>query len=616
MGRSHTKDLTHGSPMKLVIAFTAPLLFGFLFQQLYSFVDTAIVGRFLGASALAAVGSTGSLNFLILGFCMGCCSGFSIPIAQAFGAKDETELRRCVMNAAYLSGFISVVMGVATALASPAMLHMMNTPADILHDANAYIQPIFAAIPITVLYNMASGVLRSLGDSKTPVVFLTIAALLNIVLDVVFIVVCGMGVAGAAWATIISQAVSGVGCLVVMIRKFPILKMHRDDLRLRRRYQLRLFSMGVPMGLQYAITAIGSVVIQMAINGLGTQAVAAVSAGFKLSGLYCCVIDALATTMATFAGQNVGARKVHRIRQGLKASSVIGILYCIIAFLTIWLFGDKLIGLFVESHEAEVISMAHRFLIIISAFYVPLLFVNIVRFTIQGMGFTSVAMIAGVMEMIGRSFVAIVLVPLAGFTAACFAHPAAWIMADLFLFPCYFYVEKKLSQKFRCDSPTTIEEEVLPMLKKIASFTINHDVLVPGMYVSRIDGDCVTYDLRLKLPNAGDYLEQGALHTLEHLVATFVRSSSWSDQVVYFGPMGCRTGFYLILRDSVSREDAIRLTKDAFAFSAAFEVEIPGAKKIECGNYLDHNLEGAKAEAAAYVKVLEACTPETMVYPE
>lgn len=456
MGHTRTKDLTQGSPMKLVLSFTAPLLFGFLFQQLYSFVDTAIVGRFLGASALAAVGSTGSINFLILGFCMGCCSGFSIPIAQAFGAKDDTELRRYVMNSAYLSGFISVVMGVATALASPAMLHMMNTPADILHEANAYIQPIFAAIPITVLYNMASGVLRSLGDSKTPVVFLTIAALLNIVLDVVFIVVFGMGVAGAAWATIISQAVSGVGCLAVMIRKFPILKMHRDDLLLRKRYQLRLFTMGVPMGLQYAITAVGTVVIQTAINSLGTLAVAAVTAGLKLSMIYCCVIDALATTMATFAGQNIGAKKVHRVRQGLKASSVIGIVYCVIAFVTIWLWGDKLIGLFVEQQEAEVISLAHRFLIINAAFYVPLLFVNIVRFAIQGMGFTRVAMVAGVMEMIGRSFVAIVLVPMFGFIAGALANPIAWILADAFLFPCYFYVEKKLSQKLRCDSPTTI----------------------------------------------------------------------------------------------------------------------------------------------------------------
>ena len=154
------------------------------------------------------------------------------------------------------------------------------------------------------------------------------------------------------------------------------------------------------------------------------------------------------------------------------------------------------------------------------------------------------------------------------------------------------------------------------MLRKIASFTINHDVLVPGMYISRIDGNDITYDLRCKVPNAGDYLAQGALHTLEHLIATYVRSSDRSDEVVYFGPMGCRTGFYLILRDTVSREDAIRLMREAFAFAAAFEGEIPGAKKIECGNYLEHDLPGARAEAAAYCRVLAGCTPETMVYPQ
>lgn len=154
------------------------------------------------------------------------------------------------------------------------------------------------------------------------------------------------------------------------------------------------------------------------------------------------------------------------------------------------------------------------------------------------------------------------------------------------------------------------------MLRKIASFTINHDTLVPGMYISRVDGDCITYDLRLKYPNQGDFVAQKPLHTIEHLVATFVRSSDWSDQVVYFGPMGCRTGFYLILRDAVSHEDAIRLVKDAFTFAADFEGEIPGAKKIECGNYLEHDLAAAKAEAGAYVKVLENCTVATLRYPD
>lgn len=451
MARSTVKDLTQGSPMKLVVGFTLPLLFGFLFQQLYSFVDTAIVGKYLGSQALAAVGSTGSINFLILGFCMGICSGFSIPIAQAFGAKDEEELRRFVANAIYVAGAISIVLGVATALFCPTLLRLMNTPEEILANAVSYIQPIFAAIPVTVLYNMSSGILRSLGDSKTPVYFLAMAAMINIVLDIVFILYCGMGVMGAAVATIISQLASGLGCLIVMKKRFPILQLSRDDMRFRPQLAGHLLGMGVPMGLQYSITAIGSVVIQTAINGLGTVAVAAVTASSKLSAFFACVFDALATTMATFTGQNIGARKIERVHQGLKAAGIIGCIYCVAAFLVIWLFGKQLIGLFVDAPETQVISLAHQYLTTNSAFYIPLLFVNIVRFSIQGMGFTRVAMFAGVAEMIARSLVAVGLVPLLGFDGACFSNPTAWVFADLFLFPCYFRVTKRLALQMRKD---------------------------------------------------------------------------------------------------------------------------------------------------------------------
>lgn len=449
MSRSTVKDLTQGSPMKLLLGFSGPLLFGFLFQQLYSFVDTAIVGKYLGSAALAAVGSTGSVNFLILGFCMGLCSGFAIPIAQAFGAKDETELRRFVANSIYLCAALSIVMAVVTSVLCPTMLRWMNTPEEILDNAVAYIQLIFMAIPITVLYNMSSGVLRSLGDSKTPVYFLAMASLINIVLDLLFILTLHMGVRGAALATVISQLASGVGCLIVMIKRFPILRLSRDDLRFRPMFAKRLFNMGVPMGLQYSITAIGSVIVQTAVNGLGTIAVAAVTAGSKLSMFFCCVFDALATTMATFAGQNIGARKIERVHAGLRAASIVGTIYCVLACAAVWLFGRSLIGLFVDAPDVDVIDMAHHFLKINSLMYIPLLFVNIVRFSIQGMGFTRIAMFAGVAEMIARTLVAMVFVPLFGFDAACMANPVAWIFADLFLFPCYFKVTKRLALRMQ-----------------------------------------------------------------------------------------------------------------------------------------------------------------------
>ncbi len=458
MARTLQRDLTQGSPMKLLISFSLPLLGGFLFQQLYSFVDTAIVGRFLGYDALAAVGSTGSLNFLINGFCMGLCSGFAIPIAQAKGAQDDTELRRFVMHSVYLCAIISVALGLVTGFGTPLLLDMLNTRDELMDKAVAYIQPVFFAIPATVLYNMAAGVMRSLGDSRTPMLAIVIAALLNIVLDVVFILVFHMGVAGAAWATVISQLASGLWCLWVLMRKFPVLKMNADDTRIRQPFIRRLLGMGLPFGLQYSITAIGSLTVTIAVNGLGTIAVAAVTAAGKMSMLFCIVIDALASAMATYAGQNVGARKIDRVHQGLKAASLLGCIYCAIAFVVILIFGKDLVSLFVDADDPAVISdvldMSQQFLIVNGALYIPLLFVNIVRFTIQGVGYTTVAMVAGLMELIGRAFVAIVLVPFFGYDAAVWANPVAWLMADAFLFPCYFTVMRRLRNRFSC--PTNV----------------------------------------------------------------------------------------------------------------------------------------------------------------
>ncbi len=451
MARNANRDLTQGSPMKLILGFSLPLLGGFLFQQLYSFVDTAIVGRFLGYDALAAVGSTGSLNFLINGFCMGLCSGFAIPIAQAKGAQDDQELRRFVMHSVYLCAFFSIIMSLVTGFGSPLFLRLMKTQPELQDMAVSYIQPVFFAIPATVLYNMASGIMRSLGDSRTPMLAIVIAALTNIVLDLLFILVFHMGVAGAAWATVISQLLSGLWCLWVLMRRFPALRMEKDDMRIRMPFMRRLLGMGLPFGLQYSITAIGSVTVTVAVNDLGTIAVAAVTAASKLSMLFCIVFDALASAMATFSGQNVGAKKLDRIGQGLKSASIIGCIYCVIAFVVIYFFGKDMVSLFVDADDPaiidEVLQKAHQFLIVNAALYIPLLFVNIVRFTIQGLGFTTVAMTAGVMELIGRAFVAIVLVPMFGYDAAVWASPAAWLLADAFLIPCYFTVMKWLRNR-------------------------------------------------------------------------------------------------------------------------------------------------------------------------
>ena len=293
------------------------------------------------------------------------------------------------------------------------------------------------------MYNLISAIIRSMGDSKTPVVFLVISSVMNIALDLVFIINLHLGVAGASLATVISQAVSGIGCLIYSWKKFEILHPDAEERRWNSSYMKTLCGMGVPMGLQYSITAIGSVILQSAVNTLGSNAVASMTAGSKIGMFFCCPFDAMGSTMATYGGQNVGAKKMDRISKGLKACSMLGIGYAILAFVILALTGRNLALFFVERAEVEVIRNVYLFLLINSAFYIPLAFVNIVRFLIQGMGYSKFAILAGVCEMAARTLVGFALVPLFGFPAACFASPVAWIFADAFLFPAYRHVYRK-----------------------------------------------------------------------------------------------------------------------------------------------------------------------------
>lgn len=446
MARNNAKDMTNGSPMKLILQFFVPLLLGMLFQQFYSMMDTIIVGKTLGVKALAAVGATGSVNFMIIGFCMGVTNGFAIPVAQRFGGKNFHELRKFVTNSVWLSVIFSVIMTITTCLLSRQIMTWMRTPSDIFQDANTYIWIIFLGIPTTYLYNLVSGIIRSLGDSRTPLYFLILSSILNIILDFVLIMNFHLGVAGAAIATVISQLLSGIGCLVVMIRKFEILHCTKEEWKWDRKYARILCGMGVPMGLQYSITAIGSVILQSAVNTLGSQAVASVTAGTKIATFFCCPYDAMGSTMSTYAGQNVGAGKLDRVRSGLKSCTLLGVIYSLSACLVLCTLGGKIALLFVSGKEVAILKEVQLFLTINSVFYIPLALVNIIRFTIQGMGYSMLAVLAGVSEMIARSLVAFLFVPLFGYTAVCFSNPAAWVFADLFLIPAFLYAEKNLKK--------------------------------------------------------------------------------------------------------------------------------------------------------------------------
>lgn len=444
MASNTTKDMTSGSTMKLILGFAVPLLMGMLFQQVYSLVDTIIVGRFLGVSALAAVGATGSINFLIIGFCQGICNGFALPVAQRFGAKDYDGLRKYVGNSAVLSIIFGGAITLITVITCRPILELMQTPADIIDMSYHYIVVIFAGIPAIMLYNILSAYLRSLGDSITPVIFLVLSAGLNIGLDLLFIVTFHWGVFGAAFATVLSQAVSGILCLILIIKKFDILHLAHDDWRLDWRYSKYLLIMGLPMGLQYSITAIGSVILQASVNTLGSTAVASMTAGSRISMFVVCPFDALGSTMATFGGQNVGAGRLDRLGRGLRSAVILGAIYSALILVVLIFFGRDLILLFVSAKEAAVIAQAKQFLVTNAAFYLMLALVNIVRFLIQGMGFSGFAVFAGVFEMVARTLIGLVFVPIFGFTAACFASPLAWIFADCFLIPAFFHCRKKL----------------------------------------------------------------------------------------------------------------------------------------------------------------------------
>lgn len=444
---SPAKDLTVGSPMKLILGFAFPMFLGLLFQQFYSLVDTMIVGKYLGVDPFAGVGSTGSLNFIVIGFCMGLCSGFSVPISQSFGAKDFPLLRKMVTNSVWLCTFFSVVITTLMLVFCRPVLTLMNTPENIFEYAYIYIFIIFAGIPCTILYNMTAAILRALGDSKSPIIFLAISSVINIGLDLLLIIVFQMGVEGAALATVVSQGVSGVISIIYIKKKFDILAMEKGDWKLERHLAGKLTGVGIPMGLQYSITGIGSVILQTAVNGLGSIYVASMTAGSKINIFLACPFDALGQTMAPYAGQNIGARKLDRVGKGLRAACIIGFIVSGLMVIVVKLFGGQLTMLFLDEKDPVIMQNSTQFLIIVSAFYCLLTLVNTVRFTIQGMGFSSLAIIAGVMEMLARGIAGMLLVPAFGYLGACYSSPLAWLFADAFLIPAFFFCKRKVARQ-------------------------------------------------------------------------------------------------------------------------------------------------------------------------
>lgn len=442
------KDLTTGNPGKIIFNFTLPIFIGNVFQQFYSMADTIIVGKFVGTKALAAVGSTGTIMFLINGFILGMTAGFTVLTAQKFGAGDMKAMRKTVGNAAILAIIMSLIMTVLGMMAMKPLLGIMKTPDDIFKDAYAYIMVICGGIAAQMLYNFLSSVLRALGNSKVPLYFLILAALLNIVLDMVFIIAFHMGAAGAAWATVISQGISGILCLVYIVKAVPILHLHKEDWRPSGHLLKIQLAVGIPMALQYSITAIGTMMVQTALNLLGSTQVAAFTAANKIEQIVTQAYVAMGTTMATYCAQNIGAGKIKRIRQGFKSITIMGSIYSVVVAAIIMTVGKYMTYLFLSGDLTEIMHSVDIYLKCVGTFFIPLTVVNVYRNGIQGMGYGLLPMMAGVAELVGRGVVAMIAAGQKSYFGACMASPAAWILASALLIVMYYYVIHQNEKRF------------------------------------------------------------------------------------------------------------------------------------------------------------------------
>ncbi|MDR3336262.1 MAG: MATE family efflux transporter [Treponema sp.] len=443
-----TKNLTVGNPILLIIGFATPLFIGNMFQQFYNMADTFIVGRTIGVTALAAVGCTGSISFFILGFVWGFNQGTSIVTAQRFGAGDEAGVRRSFAASILLSAAMTVVLTAVSMSTARNFLILMRTPVEILDAAYSYIIVIYTGIAATVLFNLLSNMMRAVGDSRTPLLFLIIACIINIILDFVFILVFHTGVEGAAYATVIAQVVSGLLCIPMITAKIPVLRIRKEDWYFLRRGAANSagkelwehLRVALPVGFQFSIIAVGTVILQFALNGLGTLAVAAFAAAVKIDQMAIMPMSSFGSAMTTFVAQNYGARKPDRIRKGLFQSLGISAAFSVIIGIVFILTGDRFAAIFIEKGSAA-IPLAHTYLKINGVCYVLLSSMFICRQSLQGLGNSFVPTISGIMELLMRMFGAIILTRYFGYVGACWAGPLAWLGA---LVPSFVMVFVKL----------------------------------------------------------------------------------------------------------------------------------------------------------------------------
>ena len=440
-------DMTKGSPTKLIARFIIPIIIGNIFQQFYNMADTIIVGRYVGLHALGAVGSTGTISFLILGFAQGLTTGFTVQTAQYFGAGDEQGIKRSVYSAGLLSAIVTIVMTIVSVAFMDTLLTWMNTPLDMYDMARDYIIVICGGMVFSIIYNLMASILRAIGNSVVPVVLLIIAAFLNIILDIVFIAGFQWGVAGAAYATLASQAVSGILCILYIWKKVPILHFGKEHAKLHAQCVRNQLSVGIPMALQYSITAVGTIMVQSALNLLGSTVVGAYSVACKVENLVTQPYPAMGATMATYGAQNRGVNDLDRISKGAKVASIMTILYSVMIYGVLLFILPYAIRLFVTEDIDVVYGYAKTYLSISGLFFIPLGMIFLFRNLLQGCGYGFLPMMGGVVELVSRAIGAFIATSMLSFVGVCFANISAWASAGLFFWVLYLILMKRMRKE-------------------------------------------------------------------------------------------------------------------------------------------------------------------------
>lgn len=444
-----TKELTSGNPLKLIFLFMLPMFFGNLFQQIYNLADALIVGRTIGLKALAAVGATSPMIFLVISFIFASTQGFAVVTAQRFGARDYDNVKKSVAAGFILSFVLTIIMTAVSLPFVQQMLDILRTPDDIINLAHDYLFIMFAGIIATVFYNLSSNIIRALGDSKTPLYFLIFASILNIFLDLLFILKFNMGVSGAAWATVISQAISTILCIFFMFKKFPILKLKKEDWIISKEFLYEHLRVGIPMGFQMSVLTIGIIALQYVLNGLGSTAIAAFTTAMRVDQLVSQSLLALAAAVATYTAQNFGAGKLKRIREGARASVLIAFIISIFCAVFVLTLGEFVVSLFMDVPNEEVTRLAMEYLHIIIIFFFFLGLLLIYRNILQGMGSVMAPLFSGIAELIMRALAAFKLGEIMGYTGICLATPCAWISAAIVLYIGYKISLMKNLKKLR-----------------------------------------------------------------------------------------------------------------------------------------------------------------------